>query len=70
MSVPVHVVQDAPFVGPVLIKNAAGNTFLLDPRQVCLKFVCYQQIYDCKVLQMPHPNSTFHLTVQHFRRYS
>lgn len=70
MSVPVHVVQDAPFVGPVLIKNAAGNTFLLDPRQVCLNFVSYQWIHHSTVLQVPYPNSTFHLTVQHLGRYS
>ncbi|KAK3919206.1 Zinc finger protein 236 [Frankliniella fusca] len=33
MSLPVHLLQDNSFVGPVLVKNAAGNTFLIDPRQ-------------------------------------
>ncbi|XP_034241174.1 zinc finger protein 236-like [Thrips palmi] len=33
MSLPVHVLQDNSFVGPVLVKNAAGETFLIDPRQ-------------------------------------
>lgn len=36
MSLPVHVLQDNSFVGPVLVKNAAGQTFLIDPRQVTL----------------------------------
>ncbi|XP_026284873.1 zinc finger protein 236 [Frankliniella occidentalis] len=33
MSLPVHLLQDNSYVGPVLVKNAAGNTFLIDPRQ-------------------------------------
>lgn len=33
MSLPIHVLQDNNFVGPVLVKNADGNTFLIDPRQ-------------------------------------
>lgn len=33
LSLPFHVLQDNSFVGPVLVKNAAGQTFLIDPRQ-------------------------------------